>query len=243
MRPNAVRLRCLVAAIFAPVVIGVGTVRPVNKITPRHNAEQSDPKATYRAYIEAILANDARNAMRRWYIDDKNASGALDVIVGMCISSRMLEQLAAKRFGKEGAAAIPDGWHRNAASDRALRLTIRRLTDATGTVTGTTAEVRIKWREGDGREGRAFEFGKSAIPFRKVRGEWKIDANRRCDVEHAAELFEPGSWGRLFRDQVGIMNRAVDGIRSGKISTAKALAGFIKTRLAALEDPPKDGPK
>ena len=61
-----------------------------------------------------------------------------------------------------------------------------------------------------------------------------MDANRMTGLERGADFFRPGTWGPMFRDQVVIMNEAIDGVENGKLKTAKELAAFIDGKIAAL---------
>src|SRR5205807_9025237 len=105
----------------------------------------------------------------------------------------------------------------------------------------------IKWKEDDGVANPAFEFGEST-GFRKVGGNWKIDANKRTNLKGGADFFEKGTWGRMLRDQVVIMNEAIDGMEKHKLKTAKELGVFIEGKLAAMkkkyeEERKKEAPK
>lgn len=198
-------------------------------------AESVGPESTYRNYIEAIRISDVQAAKKFWVIDDNNKSGVLDVIVGLWISPRQLNQLALKNFGPKGMQAIPKGWRRDDLTDQALDLTQKRLDDVEVKIEGDRAELKIKWKDGDGGDNPAFEFSHDPIIFRKVSSIWKMDANRMCDLERGIDFFKPGSWGPMFRDQVVIMNEAVEGIEKGKLKTAKDLEVFINGKITAME--------
>ncbi len=210
-------------------------------------AEYADPKATYRTYIEAVRNNNVRAAKECWVIDDDNKSGALDTIVGLWISMRRVNQVAETKFGAEGLDAILKGWRRDDVSDPALDLTKKRLEDAEVQITGDTAKLKIKWKEDDGVPNPAFEFGESTS-FRKVGGNWKIDANKMTGLKRGPDFFEKGTWGRMFRDQVAVMNEATDGMEKGKLKTAKELGVFIEDKIEAMkkkyeEERKKEAPK
>jgi hypothetical protein len=210
-------------------------------------AEYADPKATYRTYIEAIRKNDIKAAKQCWVIDD-DKSGALDTMVGLWISMRQINQVAERKFGSEGLDAILKGWRRNDVADPALNLTKKRLDEAEVKITGNTAALKIKWRADDSVPNPTFEFREGPISFRKVGGNWKIDANKMTGLERGADFFEKGTWGRMFRDQVAIMNEAIDGMEKGKLKTAKELEMFIEGKIAAMtkkyeEERKKEAPK
>jgi hypothetical protein len=210
----------------------------------------ADPAATYRTYIEAVRNMDAKAAKLCWAIDDDNKSGALDVIVGMWVSSRQLSQTAVKKFGaEEGSRAILKGLRRDDVADAALDLTMKRLGDGNAEVkiSGDTAVLKIKWKESDGVPNAAFGFG-VPLSFRKVEGNWKIDANKMTGLKRGADFFAKGTWGPMFRDQVVIMNEAIDGMEKGQLKSAKDLDMFLKDRIEALkkkydDERKKDNPK
>ncbi len=207
---------------------------PPAKLPPiKRLAEYADPKTTYRTYIDAVRKNDAKAARECWVLDDDKESAALNVIVGLWTSIRQLNQVAAKKFGKEAAEAIPEGWQRGDLTDQALDLTKKRLDDAEVKITGATAELKIKWRKDDGFPDWAFEFGVSTV-FRHVAGNWKIDGNQMTGLKKGSDFFEKGTWGRMFRDQMAIMNEAVAGVEKRKIGSAKALKTFINEKTAAM---------
>jgi hypothetical protein len=210
-------------------------------------AEYADPKATYRTYIEAVRKNDVKAAKQCWVIDDENRSGALDTIVGLWISMRQINQVAEKKFGAVGLDAILKGWRRDDVTDPALDLTKKRLDDAEVKITGDSAELKIKWKEDDGGAKAAFQFGGS-IRFRKLRGSWKIDANQMFGLKRGADFFEKGTWGPMFRDQVLIMNEAIDGMEKGKLKSTRELGAFVDGQIEAMkkkyeEERTKESPK
>jgi hypothetical protein len=199
----------------------------------KKKAEYADPTSTYRTYLEAVRKNDTLAAKKCWMMDGDDSAGALDVIVGFWIAARQLHQVALQKFGKEGGLAIPKGWRRNDVTDQAIDVTKKRLEDVKVETLGDTAELKIKWKEGDGFPTPAFEFRESTS-FRKVDGNWKIDANRMTGLVRAADLFEKSTWGPMFRDQLVIMKEAVAGMETGKLNTAEALGAFIGGKVAAL---------
>lgn len=242
---DAVSRRSLGGLMAVMVVMTVGAAGLFGAEPPAERSESSrsnapkrphlgDPKSTFRSYIEAVRRNDLQAAMECWVIDDSNKSGALDVIVGLFVSPRRLAQVAEKKFGKEGTAAIPKDCLRKDLSDQALGLTARRLEDADVKVQGDTAELTIRWKEDDGVPNPAFWFTDRPFSFRKVKGNWKIDANKMADLKRGADFFQPGTWGPLFQDEVRIMNDAVDGMEKGKLRTAEELSRFIEARAAEM---------
>jgi hypothetical protein len=110
------------------------------------------PKSTYRSYIEAVRKTDTQAARKCWVLDDDNKSGVLEVLVGRHTALRRLNQVAVKKFGKEGARAITSlpNSGLDGVTDQALDLTSKRLDKAVVKIKGDTAVLKIKWLEGDG---------------------------------------------------------------------------------------------
>jgi hypothetical protein len=242
------RVFYLLAVLVATEAVATAADPPAKAPADKSAAEYADPKATYRTYIEAVRKNDVKAAKQCWVIDDDNKSGALDTIVGLWISMRQINQVAERKVGAEGLDAILKGWRRDDISDAALDLTKKRVDDAEVKITGDAAVLKIKWKEDDGVPNPAFEFGDGPITFRKVGGNWKIDANKMTGLERGADFFEKGSWGRMFRDQVAIMNEAIDGMEKGRLKSAKELGAFIEGKIEAMkkkyeEERKKESPK
>jgi hypothetical protein len=203
-------------------------------------AAYADPKAAYGTYINAVRANDLEAAKRCWVMDGDGESRALDTIVGLWVSTRKASRLAGQKFGPEGCDAVLKRFRREDVSDAALDLTRKRLEDAEVTITGDAAELKMKWGEDDGYPNPAFEFRKEPTPFRKVGGNWKIDGNRMTKLQRGADFFE-ATWGRMMRDQVVIMNEAVEAMEQGKLKNAKELTAFIDGKVADVVKKYKEG--
>lgn len=197
-------------------------------------AEYADPQATYRTYLEAIRKNDLKAAMRCWVVDDDNKSGALNTAVGIWVSMRQINQLAEKKFGTDGLGDALKGLRRDDVSDAALDRTAKRLTDADVKATDDTAELKLKWKKEDGGDNPVFGY-RQPVHFRKVGGEWKIDFHAMTGLKRGAELFTEGSWGVMFRDEVVVMNEAVDRMEKGKLNSAKELGEFVNDRFEVLK--------
>jgi hypothetical protein len=227
-----VALRCVFC--LQSILVNAGAtqtaVAPPDKL-----AQFKDPKTTYLSYIEATRKNDVKAATRCWVIDDDNKSGALDTVVGLWISMRRINQVAENKFGMEGLDGTLKGWRRDDVNDAALALTEKRVEDAEVKISGEIAEMKIKWKDGDGVPNPAFSFGEDPIFFRKVNGSWKIDFHKMTGLKHAADFFEKGTWGPMFRDQVVIMNAAVEGMEKGKLKSAKELGEFVDGEMKAME--------
>jgi hypothetical protein len=202
---------------------------------PGQKSRYPDPKTTYRNYLQCIRKTDREAAKKCWVIEDDNKSGALDVVVGLWTSMRRLNNLYKEKLGGKGIKAVLKGWHRDDVSDQAIARTLRRLADAEVKISGDAATLKIKWKKDDGYPNDVFCFGDEPIPFRKVKGCWKIDANKMTGLKRAADFFEQGTWGRMFRDQLAIMDEAIAGLEKGKLRSAEELSKLLKARIAAMQ--------
>jgi hypothetical protein len=222
-------IRCLFASAVVAGIFGATVAQPPAGV----KADYSDPKATYRTYIEAVAKCDLRAAKQCWVMDDE--AGALDVTIGLWVSTRRLTQAAENKFGGAGVRAVPKGWHRDDLGNAALDLTKARLGDASVVSAGGVAELKVRWREADGGRNPAFEFGEEPTYFRKVGESWKIDGNKMTGLKAGTDFFKPGTWGPMFQDQVAVMSEAAEGIEKGRLKTAKELETFIEVKLTKLK--------
>jgi hypothetical protein len=185
---------------------------------------------TFSTYIDAIRSNDLSAAKACWVIDDHNKGGALDVIVGFWLSSRALNQTFVRRFGVARIHEILKGWHREDVFDEALDLTRRRLEDCEVTITGSAAELRFRWKDG---EGTAFSYGNDPVYFSRVDDAWKIDGNSMIGLDRSCDMFERGTWGAAIREQIDIMNEVTIYIENREKSE-DALRELIDHRVDLL---------
>src|SRR5262245_46552116 len=86
----------------------------------------SSPPVAVRSYLAALKSNDCERAKGCWMIDDDNTSGALDVIVGMCVASRKLVATTDAKFGADGVKML-GRWNRPNCTDKAIDVTLERL--------------------------------------------------------------------------------------------------------------------
>jgi hypothetical protein len=100
---------------------------------------------------------------------------------------------------------------------------------------GELAELKIRWRDQNGPDHPVFAISTQPIPFRKVNAKWKIDGNELTGLKCGADLFRPGSFGCMLRDQIDIMNEISDCLEQGRIRTAKGFSALVEAKLAALE--------
>jgi hypothetical protein len=205
---------------------------PANAAASKKAAGYANPKSTFRTYIEAVRKNDASAAKKCWVLDDDDKFGALDVVVGRNIALRRLRQVAAEKFGKEGAQAVPEDWRLEKVTDEALDLTKKRLDKAEVRIKGDKASLEIKRDKGEKRP--AFEDYREPIPFRKVGEDWKIDFNQL--VGTGARFLDATAIppiGLIFAGHAVIANEAVDRVKKGKLKSAKELKDFIDQRWNA----------
>lgn len=228
--------KCVALGLGLAVVVvwpSAGNARGADGV--KDEADYSDPKATYRTYIEAVRRCDPAGAAKCYVMDGDERGAAVHVLAGLWVSNRRLVRAAEKQFGRAGVEAIPRGWRRDDLTDAALDLTKKRLASSAVTATGGAAELRVRWEPGDGGGTPAFEYKEEPAYFRKVGGGWKLDGNKMTGLGRGADLFEPGTWGPLLRDQVAIMDEAAEGVEKGRLKTPEALRSFIDGKVGELK--------
>jgi hypothetical protein len=225
---------CLLATLNTDPPITAAAEPAQQQPTEKKANKYADPKSTYRTYVEAVRKNDIKAAKACWVIDDGNKSGALDTIVGLWISMRRINQVAEKRFGAQDLDRVLTGWRRDDITDQALEFTRKQLEKASIKYEGNHAQLTIPWKDADGGSHAAFEYGKESIEFTRVDRAWKLDANKMTGLKHGADFFEKGTWGPLFRDQVAIMNQAIEAMEKGRLKSAKQLGAFIDRKIQVV---------
>jgi hypothetical protein len=194
----------------------------------------SSPPTTVRSYLAAVKANDVETAKRCWAIDDGNASGALDVIVGMWVASRKLVAVTQAHLGSEGIKHL-GRWNRVACSDRAIDVTLDRLAAAESKELKTIAKLTIPWQPSDGETTPAFLCVKVPLVLRNLDGQWKLDANVFTGCEKAADLFGPMSIWSVCRDEMAVMNELTAAIEKGQFKNAVDFERELQARVAVLK--------
>jgi hypothetical protein len=195
----------------------------------------SSPPAAVRSYLAATKANDLETAKRCWMIDDDNASGALDVIVGMWVASRKLVAVAEAKFGADGVKLL-GRWNRPTCTDKAIDLTLERLAAAQLKENGNVARLTIDWQPGDGKTTPTF-FNVEAPPLclRRLGEQWRLDANVFTGAEKAASLFGPDQLWPVWRDEMAVMNELTAAIEKGEIKNVAEFERELKARVDALK--------
>lgn len=195
----------------------------------------SSPPAAVRSYLLATRANDVEAAKKCWVIDDGNASGALDVVVGMWVASRRLVAAAEGRFGADGVKVL-GRWNRPACTNKAIDLTLERLGHAEVQEYTTYAKLTIAWQPGDGEASPAFLHVKAPLILRPVGLQWKLDANVFTGIATAASLFEPGKVWPIWRDEMAVMTDLTAGLEKGQFKDLAEFERDLKMRVAALKE-------
>jgi hypothetical protein len=214
------------ACLFAMMALFVGAAQAQTSASGKA-LEFADPKTTYRTFLAAVRKNDLQAAIRCWVIDDDNKSSALDVIVGWWVSGRRLNELVKKEFGQPGVEAI-EGLADYNLDDSVLDRAEKRLDDAVVTIRVDLAELKWKQYEQDPNQGMSPEID---TVFRKISGNWKIDANRTTGLKKGEQLFAPGTFGPSFREALTLMRQLIAEIEARKIKSAKELKSSRDTKL------------
>jgi hypothetical protein len=194
----------------------------------------SSPPATVRSYLTAVKANDIEAAKRCWVIDDNNASGALDVIVGMWVASRKLVAVTQANLGAGGVKHL-GRWNRPNCSDRAIDLTLERLATAESKELKTIAKLTFAWQPGEGETTPAFMYVKVPLCFRRIDEQWKLDANVFTGCKDATEMFAPMSIWSVCRDEMAVMNDLTAAIEKGQFKDATEFERELQARVAVLK--------
>lgn len=194
----------------------------------------SSPAAAVRSYLAATKANDLEAAKKCWTIDDDNASGALDVMVGMWISSRQLVSATESRFGADGLKLL-GRWVRPTCTDKAIDLTLDRLGAAEAKERDDEARLTISWQPGDGEANPAFLYLKAPLFFRRAGDRWRLDANVFTGAAHGADLFGPDKLWPIWRDEMAVMNDLTAGLEKDKFKDVAEFERELKKRVEALK--------
>jgi hypothetical protein len=235
-----VRRNLLIVAIALGISPGVAAAQKAEQRPARaENDRFSDPKQTFDTYLQAIKANDLKTAMTCYTISDDNASGALDVMVGLWIAFHRLGETARNKLGARGWRELQE-WNENIVraecASEAIDRTRARLKDAVVTVTKDTAKLVVHWGPKEPFEEPVFHFsGDEPIAlFRRVRGAWKLDFQAETGLDKPADFFRPGTWGPMMRDEIQIIEQVVSDLESGKLTTAEQSIAAFEKRFEAL---------
>ena len=119
-----IQTRCLgVALKESPMrlcLVSLGSLRHIARVRRRPRSFLAERRCPILPV--ATKANDVETAKRCWMIDDDNASGALDVVVGMWVASRKLVAATDAKFGADGVKLL-GRWNRPTCTDKAIELT------------------------------------------------------------------------------------------------------------------------
>ncbi len=197
-----------------------------------HTLDHSDPKKTYETYLRAIKANNLEDAKKCWFFADGDPAGALDVLAGLWVTAHRLSEVARNKLGVRGWGVLQE-WNniicRSDCTNEAIDRTLQHLKDANVKTTGDKATLTIKWAESEPLEKPVFGFaGDDPVArFRRVNGQWKLDASTEVDVKQPADFFAPGGWGQVFRDQIQATQRIIGDLEKGNLRTdEETIAAF-----------------
>ena len=202
-------------------------------VIPAQAGDYSFPLATIRSYLEATKKNDLEEAKKCWCIDDNNACGALDVVIGMWISSRKLSSATEAKFGADGLKLLGK-WHRSNCTNQAIAITLERSVNIS-MKDGGTAHARFKWEEGDDETTPVFLCIKAPLVLRKVDGQWKLDANQFTGSDKATDLFAEGKIWPIWREEMKVMDDLTTLLEKGRIKDLAAFEAELKSRVSQLK--------
>jgi hypothetical protein len=223
-------------------LLGSLTVLPSSKPVRGNLREQSvetrtgpdygTPKSTYRAFLRAVKANDLGTAKQCWFISDGNASGVLDILIGEWIAHRRLVALFQSKFtAKEREGLGSDNLEGSDYSDEAIDRALGKVESADIQTRGDTARMRVlldKWptRSSPG-------LMPCEARFRRVGGDWKLDANWEIGFQKPADFFQPASWYTHDPGQLALTNVLIADLESGKLRTPQEV---LEAKQAGSKD-------
>jgi hypothetical protein len=211
---------CLVAAFVSPPAFA-------------GEPDLTSPAVAVRSYLLATKANDVESAKKCWTVDDGNASGTLDVVVGMWIETRKLVATTDARFGAEGLKLL-GRWNRPSCTDRAIDRTLERVAGATLREGETAARLVVPWAPEDQKADPAF-LCEAPFRLRRAGDQWKLDANVFTGVEKASDLFETGKLWAVWRDEMVIMKDLTAGLEKGQFKDLTEFERELKGRVDGLK--------
>ncbi len=186
-------------------------------------------------------------AKKCWFVTDNDPAHALDVIVGVWVTSHRLSDIARRKLGNRGWAVLQE-WNdivcRYDCTDEAIGRTLERLKNAEVATTGETATLTIKWADDEPLEKPVFGFsGDDPVArFRRVQGHWKIDAG----LTRSSDFFEQGTWGQKLKAQIKVTEQITERLEKGELRTdEETIAAFtsIGENGATSPKPRRLGPK
>ena len=193
----------------------------------------SSPTAAVRSYLLATKANDVEMAKKCWTIDDGNATGTLDVVVGMWIETRKLVAATEAGFGANGVKLL-GRWNRPTCTDRAIDRTLQRVVGATLREGETAARLVISWAPEDRESDPAF-LCEAPCRLRRAGDQWKLDANVFTGVEKASDLFATGKLWAVWRDEMVIMKDLTTGLEKEQFKEVTEFERELKARVDVLK--------
>lgn len=193
----------------------------------------SSPAAAARSYLVATKTNDFETAKKCWTVDDDNASGTLDVVVGMWVETRKLVAATEAKFGADGLMLL-GRWNRPSCTDRAIDRTLERVAAASVRTGETAARLYVPWRPEDSQSDPAF-LCEAPFRLRRCGEQWKLDANVFTGEEKAADVLATGKLWAVWRDEMAVMKDLTAGLEKGQFKDAAEFEHELKARVEALK--------
>lgn len=201
-----------------------------------------DPRATYRAYLDAIRRGDLDAALRFWDYPEAQAA-EMRVALGIWTSHRLLDQAVRAKFGPAQDLSSLEGFIDERTTDQALDLTAKFLDAAEIKLEGDIAT--FQFAPGGNHEGhhpgaeddhKEHQHGDAAYfdfpedtTLHKIGGKWKFRAKPSAD-----DFFARGSWGPVFQGMVASLNEAAEKVREDKLKTLPALKEFLDEKQEVI---------
>lgn len=237
-------MKCVV-----PVVMALALVAPrADAAEPAVAAEKkmeseakssfTDPKSTYRSYIESVRAMDLAAALKCWVYEPEQEE-AMTVVAGVWIAHRRFEKAVDTVPGLKADKKSLEGYVRPDVTDKALDAAAGMLATAEVKDKGETAELVMKWDDppqGSPDPDEVFLSGNQPA-FRKVDGQWKLTPlSDQGSLLGDGDFFAEGGWGRMFRDGVAMLDEASGKLEKGEITTTVELKKLLAEREKATKE-------
>ena len=192
------------------------------------NADFSDPKKTMQTLAAAVKAKDAKLIRQCLWIDESDKPAA-EALLSTMDSSLRFQKAVADKFGPAAAKEV------EGISNQDLLMTsrLKALDDAKLVQEGDTAVLTLEEKipvssaaPTEVAEGTT----RREIAFRKVEGQWKIDAGKVMNLKNARVTAILPTMAKIGE----VLNTTAAEIESGKVATLQQARQALTQRTVAV---------
>lgn len=231
---------CLAALLVLPLTLahavapgnavegGVGAGTPAVVAPAAASADYSDPKKTLQTLAAAVKAKDAAAIRHCLWIDESDKPAA-EALLSTMDSSLRFQKAVADKFGPAAAKEV------EGMSNQDLLMTsrLKALDDAKLVQEGDTAVLTLEENSPlissaptDIAEGTT----RKEVAFRKVDGQWKIDAGKVMNLKNARVTAILPTMAKIGK----VLNSTAEEIENGKIATLQQARQMLTQRTFAV---------